>query len=145
MEILNQKKTELQKQLEDLDSEQCKLDDSIQDVLKKCEEEKLTLKQLKSKLASQKSDVREQEQELHKGRKELEELRKEESLLEQQVAESSKKLEKLKNKVAADKNEALQVCIVLSGFFNKFFSLLILNELFFHFVTLLNLIIYASD
>ncbi|XP_047146059.1 epidermal growth factor receptor substrate 15-like 1 isoform X4 [Hydra vulgaris] len=108
LEILTQKKSELQKQLDSLDSEQSKLSTSIEEVLEQCEQEKITLKQLKSKLASQKSDVKEQEQELHKGRKELEELKKEESLLEQQVAESMKKLEKIKSKVAASKNEALQ-------------------------------------
>ncbi|XP_065673562.1 epidermal growth factor receptor substrate 15-like 1 isoform X8 [Hydra vulgaris] len=108
LEILTQKKSELQKQLDSLDSEQSKLSTSIEEILEQCEQEKIALKQLKSKLASQKSDVKEQEQELHKGRKELEELKKEESLLEQQVAESMKKLEKIKSKVAASKNEALQ-------------------------------------
>uniref|UniRef100_A0A8C8HFT0 Epidermal growth factor receptor pathway substrate 15-like 1a n=1 Tax=Oncorhynchus tshawytscha TaxID=74940 RepID=A0A8C8HFT0_ONCTS len=114
LQELEAQKQEAQERLEEMDQQKAKLEDMLNDVRIKCNEESQMISSLQNQIHSQETDLHSQEEELSRAKADLNQLQLEESQLEQSLTAGKFQLETIIKSLKATQDEINQARSKLS-------------------------------
>ncbi|XP_069042249.1 epidermal growth factor receptor substrate 15-like 1 isoform X6 [Lepisosteus oculatus] len=114
LQKLESQKQDAQDRLEEMDQQKAKLEDMLNDVRQKCQEETQMISSLQTQIHSQESDLKSQEEELSRAKTDLNRLQQEETQLEQSIQAGKVQLETIIKSLKSTQEEINQARSKLS-------------------------------